>query len=186
MTEEEWTAILNRDKNYDGVFFYGLKSTKKFKRPSCPSRHPNRENVVIFYSIEAAYSQGYAPCKNCCPHIPCWTGAKNELVCSAKKLIEEQYTEKFSLKKLSDSLFVNESYLLRTFKQVTGSTLLEYHNKVRCEKSTEYLCNPDYNLSYVSSMVGYSSSSHYIHCFQKCFNCTPTQYRKEHSANEGI
>jgi AraC-like DNA-binding protein len=27
-------------------------------------------------------------------------------------------------------------------------------------------------------MVGYSSSSHYIHCFQKIFGCTPTQYRK--------
>jgi two-component system response regulator YesN len=111
---------------------------------------------------------------------------KNELVLSAKKLIEEQYPEKFSLRKLSDRLYVNESYLLRTFKQITGTTLLEYHNKVRCEKSTEYLRNPNYNLSYISNMVGYSSSSHYIHCFEKCYQCTPTQYRKELINSEGI
>jgi AraC family transcriptional regulator of adaptative response / methylphosphotriester-DNA alkyltransferase methyltransferase len=186
MTEEEWTAILNRDKNYDGVFFYGLKTTKKFKRPSCPSKRPRPENVIIFYSLNEAYAQGYVPCKNCCPNIPCWAGAKSELVFSAKKLIEEQYLEKFSLKKLADCLYVNESYLLRTFKQITGHTLLEYHNIVRCKKSTEYLRNPDYNLAYISNMVGYSSSSHYIHCFQKYFNCTPTQYRKELTTHEGL
>jgi AraC family transcriptional regulator of adaptative response / methylphosphotriester-DNA alkyltransferase methyltransferase len=186
MTKKEWTAILNRDKNYDGVFFYGLKTTKKFKRPSCTSRHPKPENVVIFHSQQEALAQGYVPCKNCCPDVLCWTGVKNELVLSAQKLIEEQYLEKFSLNKLADSLHVNESYLLRTFKQITGNTLLEYHNKVRCKKSTEYLHNSDYNLAYISSMVGYSSSSHYIRCFQKYYNCTPTQYRKEFAAHERI
>jgi AraC family transcriptional regulator of adaptative response / methylphosphotriester-DNA alkyltransferase methyltransferase len=184
MTEEEWTAIINRDRNYDGVFYYGLKTTKKVMLPSCSSRLPKRENVVIFSTLEEAYAQGYVPCKKCCPNHPEWYGAKNELVLSAKKLMEEQYLEKFSLQKLADALYVNESYLLRTFKQLTGSTLLEYHNKVRCEKSTEYLPNPDYNLSYISSMVGYSSSSHYIRCFQKQYGCTPTQYRKELASHE--
>jgi AraC-like DNA-binding protein len=108
-------------------------------------------------------------------------------VLSAQKLIEEQYLEKFSLKNIADTLYVNESYLLRTFKQITGNTPLEYHNKMRCQKSIEYLRNPDYNLAYISSMVGYVSSSHYIRCFQKYYNCTPTQYRKEivaHDAHE--
>jgi AraC family transcriptional regulator of adaptative response / methylphosphotriester-DNA alkyltransferase methyltransferase len=184
MTEEEWTAIINRDRNYDGVFYYGLKTTKKVMLPSCSSRLPKRENVVIFSTLEEAYAQGYVPCKKCSPNHPEWCGAKNELVQSAKRLMEEQYLEKFSLQKLADALYVNESYLLRTFKQLTGSTLLEYHNKVRCEKSTEYLPNPDYNLSYISSMVGYSSSSHYIRCFQKQYGCTPTQYRKELASHE--
>jgi AraC family transcriptional regulator of adaptative response / methylphosphotriester-DNA alkyltransferase methyltransferase len=186
MTDEEWNAILNRDQKYDGVFYYGLTTTKKIKRPSCPSKHPKRENVEIFYSLEEAYAQGYTACKNCCPDDPCWTGAKNELVQSAKRRIEEQYLVKFSLKKLADSLFVNESYLLRIFKQITGSTPLEYHNKIRCQKSIEYLRNPDHNLAYISSMVGYSSSAHYIRCFQKCYSCTPTQYRKEILTHEGI
>jgi AraC family transcriptional regulator of adaptative response / methylphosphotriester-DNA alkyltransferase methyltransferase len=180
MTDEEWTAIKNRDKSYDGVFYYGLKTTKKIMLPSCSSKLPKRENVVIFYTLEEAYQNGYIPCKKCCPNKPDWCGAKNELVRSAKEMIEEQYQEKFSLKKISDALYVNESYLLRSFKQVTGITMLEYHNKVRCEKSLPYLDNPGHNLAYISSMVGYSSSSHYIRCFQKQFGCTPTQYRKDH------
>jgi AraC family transcriptional regulator of adaptative response / methylphosphotriester-DNA alkyltransferase methyltransferase len=178
MTEEEWRAILNRDSAYDGMFYYGLKTTKKFNRPSCSSKLPHPENIVIFHSPEEAYALGYVPCKKCCPGIASWGGAKNELVQAARQLIEDQYLEKFSLQKLADALYVNESYLLRTFKQATGNTLLEYHNRVRCERSIEYLRNPDYNLAYISSMVGYSSSSHYIHCFQKIFGCTPTQYRK--------
>jgi AraC family transcriptional regulator of adaptative response / methylphosphotriester-DNA alkyltransferase methyltransferase len=184
MTEEEWSAILNRDKNYDGVFYYGLKTTKKIMLPSCSSKSPKRENVVIFYTLEDAYAQGFVPCKKCCPNHMDWCGAKMELVRSAKKIIEEQYMEKFSLKNLAAALYVNESYLLRTFKQLTGSTLLEYHNKVRCDESIKYLSNADYNLSYISSMVGYSSSSHYIRCFQKQYGCTPTQYRKELASHE--
>ena len=58
---------------------------------------------------------------------------KAELVRSAEVLIREHYMDKFSLKLLSDALHVNKSYLLRTFHERTGLTLLEYHNQIRIE-----------------------------------------------------
>ena len=39
-------------------------------------------------------------------------------------------------------LFVDKSYLLRTFKEVKGYTLLEFHNLTRCEKAKELLNAP--------------------------------------------
>ena len=44
MTEEQWNAIKTNDRNYDGVFFYALKTTKTICRRSCPARqcNPNR------------------------------------------------------------------------------------------------------------------------------------------------
>jgi AraC family transcriptional regulator of adaptative response / methylphosphotriester-DNA alkyltransferase methyltransferase len=181
MTEEQWTAIKNRDARYDGVFYYGVKTTKKVMRPSCHSKLPNRENIEIFDSLEAALANGYLPCQKCRPDIPAWAGVKQELVQAAQALLREKCTDKFSLVELSELLYVNKNYLVRTFKEITGMTMLEYQNQLRCEKSTEYLRNPDYNLAYISSMVGYSSSSHYIRIFKKYYGCTPMKYRKEHS-----
>jgi AraC family transcriptional regulator of adaptative response / methylphosphotriester-DNA alkyltransferase methyltransferase len=179
MTEEQWNAIKNRDERYDGVFYYGVKTTKKLMCPSCHTKLPKREHIEIFDTIEQAFASGYLPCQKCCPDKPNWAGVKRELVQSAKTLLEENYADKFSIQEIAERLYVNKSYLARTFKEITGVTMLEYHNRLRCERSKEYLRNPDYNLAYISSMIGYSSSSHYIRNFKKYCGCTPMEYRKE-------
>ncbi|MBR0051577.1 MAG: hypothetical protein IJP57_06465, partial [Firmicutes bacterium] len=35
LTKEQWLAIKNNDKAYDGKFYYALKRSKKVCRPSC-------------------------------------------------------------------------------------------------------------------------------------------------------
>ena len=132
MTKEEWLAIKNNDKNYDGRFFFALKTTKNVCRPSCTARLCNPKNVIIFETLEDALAQGFRPCSRCRPDQMDWAGAKEELTASAKKWIEEHYTEKFSLKAIANALYVNSSYLLRVFKDTTGQTLLAYHNYIRC------------------------------------------------------
>jgi AraC family transcriptional regulator of adaptative response / methylphosphotriester-DNA alkyltransferase methyltransferase len=63
LTEDEmFEAVVNNDANYDGLFFYTVKSTGIFCRPSCPSRKPNRDNVEFFTT---AMEAGYRPCKRC-------------------------------------------------------------------------------------------------------------------------
>lgn len=43
MTEEEmWQAVLRNDAEYDGIFFYAVKTTGIYCRPSCKSRPPKR------------------------------------------------------------------------------------------------------------------------------------------------
>ena len=53
MTEEEmWNAVKNSDANYDGLFFYAVKTTGIFCRPSCKSNLPKRENICYFKSAK--------------------------------------------------------------------------------------------------------------------------------------
>ena len=180
MTKEQWLAIKNKDKNYDGLFFYGLKSTKIVCRPSCPSRTCKAKNVVIFDSLEEASNEGYRPCLRCRPDLPQWEGAKKDLARKAKKYIEENYSKKFSLDAAAGALFVNKSYLLRTFKESEGMTLLQYHNFVRCKTAKELLTRSELKISYISNAVGYVTASHFSHVFKKFFGLTPFEYRTEY------
>lgn len=100
------------------------------------------------------------------------------LVLAAKEYIEAHSPEKFSLKKMSEALYINGSYLLRQFKSHTGQTLLEYHNAVRCERAKELLRDTPMCISGIGEAVGFVSSAHFSHVFRKVTGTTPTAYRE--------
>ena len=71
--ERAWTK---RDASYDGVFFFGVRTTGVVCRPSCPSR-PKREHLEFFPSLADALNAGYRACKRCQPELangqpPAW------------------------------------------------------------------------------------------------------------------
>src|SRR5690606_25680988 len=62
-----WSAVLRRDRSFDGRFVTGVLSTGIYCRPSCAARHPARGNVRFFASGEQARAAGLRPCKRCLP-----------------------------------------------------------------------------------------------------------------------
>jgi len=62
-------ARINKDKNFDGTFFFGVTTTGIFCRPSCPSPIAKEENVIYFESIFAALQRGLRPCYRCRPDM---------------------------------------------------------------------------------------------------------------------
>ncbi len=102
----------------------------------------------------------------------------------ARAYIDLHSAEKFSLDKMARELYVNGSYLLRTFKRCTGMTLLEYHHLCRCRKAKELLAETDMSVSGIGDQVGFVSSSHFSHIFQKTEGCSPSEYRKQHRAEK--
>ena len=107
------------------------------------------------------------------------SSAKN-LSLAAQYYLEEHFTEKFSLQKMADALFVNGSYLLRTFKRCTGMTPLSYHHLIRCLIAKELLVNTDQSITEIGEAAGFVSSSHFSHIFRKMEGCTPSEYRKQY------
>lgn len=104
--------------------------------------------------------------------------ARCDLAEQAKRIVEENHTSKFSLKGIASALYVDESYLSRAFKVATGTTLLAYHNQVRCEEAKALLAQPDLSVSYVGSAVGYASTAHFCRVFKKVVGLTPGEYRR--------
>ena len=101
-----------------------------------------------------------------------------ELSAAAQAYMEAHSAEKFSLEKMAKALFVNSSYLTRTFKKHTGETPLAYHHRLRCERAKELLLHSTLTVSQVGESVGYVSSSHFAHIFRKFEGCSPSEYQR--------
>lgn len=177
VNKEQWQALKTRDPSWDTAFFCGLKRSKTVCRVSCARRVRQVRDVVIFSTVALALEAGYRPCPFCRPDKPQWQGPKAELVRAAKEYMEIHSTEKFSLEIMASALFINGSYLLRTFKAATGHTLLWYHNYVRCEKARELLTHNELSIAAVGDQTGFLSPAHFSRVFKKTLGVTPSKYR---------
>ncbi|KRE89120.1 hypothetical protein ASG87_06165 [Frateuria sp. Soil773] len=65
--DPRWARVLARDPHADGRFFYSVKSTGVYCRPSCAARPMRPENVAFHASGAEAERAGFRPCKRCRP-----------------------------------------------------------------------------------------------------------------------
>ena len=61
-----WAAVRSQDGGRDGEFFYAVKTTGVYCRPSCAAR-PKPENVAFHKTRAEAERAGFRPCKRCRP-----------------------------------------------------------------------------------------------------------------------
>jgi O-6-methylguanine DNA methyltransferase len=65
--DPRWARIAARDKTADGHFWYSVRTSGVYCRPSCPSRLANPKNVRLHDSLASARATGLRPCRRCNP-----------------------------------------------------------------------------------------------------------------------
>lgn len=176
LTDETWDAIRRNDASYDDKFFYAVKTTGIFCRPSCKSKAPKKENVRIFRNTEEALAADFRPCKRCKPtnqRLP-----DHEWVNQITKYIDTNYSATLTLGALADHCHGSLYHLHRTFKRITGKTPIEYVQQVRIKKAMESLIDSDRTIADIAATVGISNTSYFITLFKKKTGYTPTDYRQ--------
>jgi len=121
--DEFYAALVNKDRDYEGVFFAGIKSTGIFCSPTCPARKPKRENCEFFPTAQDALLAGYRPCKRC--HPMAFPQQESELV---RRLIDAVEAEPERRWKDADfrELGAESSTVRRHFKKRFGVTFVAY------------------------------------------------------------
>lgn len=176
MTEEQWQAILQNDVAYNDIFFYAVKTTGIFCRPSCKSKAPNRENACIFQNAEQALAAGFRPCKRCKP-----TGERlpdKEWVALMTEYIDHNYMVPLTLETLAEVCHGSPYHLHRTFKKVKGITPVDYIQQKRIAKASEYLLTTEQAVAEIALRVGLPNTSYFITLYKKKTGYTPTQFRQ--------
>ena len=62
-----YKALVNKDSQFEGIFFAAIKTTGIFCRPTCTARKPKPENVEYYPTTKDAIANGFRPCKVCHP-----------------------------------------------------------------------------------------------------------------------
>lgn len=169
----KWAAVAAHDKNYNGRFYTGVKTTGIFCRPSCNAKTPLRENVVFFGSSNEAIKSGFRPCKKCRPDLQEYNPDR-ELVENAKDICARNFDDSRSL---AGRLGVSPNHLMRLFKRYEGCTLGQYLAKLRIEKAKRLLWESDMNILQVALGCGFESLSNFYKRFREYTGVTPMQYR---------
>lgn len=162
--QQRWRALCGRYAGADGHFYYAVKTTGIYCRPSCPSREPLRVHVVFYESCEAAEHAGFRPCKRCLPAGAVLVDEYSRKVAAACRVLES--AEKApSLDEVAQAAGLSKYHFHRIFVQLTGLTPKAYWKAKRAARVREQLAQGGsvtdaiYEAGYVSTGRFYEEST---------------------------
>lgn len=175
-TDQQWQAIVNNDRHFDQLFWYGVTTTGIFCRPSCPSRLPKRQNVTVFNSLKEALAAGFRPCKRCQPtNRPV---SKQTWVAEINCVLARHYSERLTTRRLAEQVHGSSSYLRHVYKELTGITPQQKLTAIRMARAKDLLQNTEQPISNIGRLVGIHNPAYFIRQFKAVSGETPLQYRK--------
>lgn len=98
--------------------------------------------------------------------IPQSTPQSLEVIKLAIEWLKTHYFEECSTDQLADAIGYSKSYICHRFKEVTGVTVVNYRNLLRCEQARKLLLAGN-NVSEASLAVGFQNLSYFTRIYKK-------------------
>jgi AraC family transcriptional regulator of adaptative response/methylated-DNA-[protein]-cysteine methyltransferase len=175
VADPRWAAVAKRDASADGRFFYSVKSTGVYCRPSCAARTPRPENVAFHATAGDAQRAGFRPCKRCRPDQPPRAqrdAATVEALCRFIDAADQMPT----LAQLAQRAGLSPYHLHRLFKAVTGLTPKAYAVQRRADRVRRELARSDTVTGAIYD-AGFNSSGRFYAQADRMLGMTPARYR---------
>lgn len=175
VSDPRWAAVVARDPKADGTFFYSVKTTGVYCRPSCGARTARPENVTFYATAADAERAGFRPCKRCRPNRPSRARLHAEVVAELCRFIENADAPP-TLDELARHAGMSSFHLHRIFKEVTGVTPHAYAAAHRVKRVRSEL-ERDASVTDAIFGAGYNSSSRFYEKSGDMLGMTPSTYR---------
>ena len=174
-SDPRWAALAARDARADGTFFYSVRTTGVYCRPSCGSRRARPENIRFHESREDAERAGFRPCKRCRPDRPSLAEQHAAIVTEICRRIETS-SRTPTLEELAARAGMSPFYFHRVFKAVTGLTPRAYAAAHRGERMRRELGKAPTVTAAIYD-AGYASNGRFYGDSERVLGMTPTEFR---------
>ena len=104
--------------------------------------------------------------------------AESKECATAKRYIDENYSESITLDKLAEIAHVNKYYLSHSFKNEYKVSPIDYLMKRRITEAKALLTSTDFSLTQIAEQIGFGSLAYFSKCFRKVEGTSPNEYRK--------
>ena len=170
-----YQASFEKNPEFEGVFWMGVKTTGIFCRPTCTARKPKPENVEFFDTTKDAIKKGYRPCKVCKPLVN-----PDETPLDIRKLLIE-LSENPGLKVKDVDLVergLQPATVKRWFLKYHGMTFHAFQRMYRINSAFKKLQQGD-TIMDVALDNGFESLSGFNESFKSIFGTSPKNSKME-------
>jgi AraC family transcriptional regulator of adaptative response/methylated-DNA-[protein]-cysteine methyltransferase len=181
--DPRWARVVARDATADGAFWYAVRTTGVYCRPSCASRGANPKNVTLHATLAEARATGCRACKRCNPDGLSPAAENRALVARACRIIE-QSEEPPALSDLAEAVGLSPGYFHRLFKAATGLTPKAYAAAHQGARVRDSLAQSQ-SVTEAIYDAGFNSSGRFYEKAGAMLGMTPSRYRAG-GANEEI
>jgi AraC family transcriptional regulator, regulatory protein of adaptative response / methylated-DNA-[protein]-cysteine methyltransferase len=174
--DARWEALCRRDRNADGAFYYAVRTTGVYCRPSCGSRLPHRRNVAFYTTPAEAERAGFRACKRCNPTAQGPDERLAAAVARACQLIETA-DELPRLDDLARRAGMSPFHFHRVFKAATGVTPKAYADAHRGRRIRDELkCAGTVTEAIYGA--GFNSNARFYESAGDLLGMTPSAFRE--------
>lgn len=174
-SDPRWAAVVTRDAQADGTFYYSVTTTGVYCRPSCAARLARPEHVQFYATIADAERAGFRPCKRCQPKQPALAEQHASIVAEACRFIAEAEEEP-DLETVAKHVGISRYHFHRVFKAATGLTPRDYVVARRTQKIREQL-SVSHTVTEAMYDAGYRSSGQFYETTNEILGMTPSDFR---------
>ncbi len=173
--DPRWASVVARNAEADGTFYYAVKTTGVYCRPSCAARRARPEHVQFHATCADAEKAGFRPCKRCQPNQPALAEQHAAMIAEACRLIAES-EEAPDLEALANHVGMSRYHFHRIFKAITGLTPHDYVVANRMQKVRKKLGISD-TVTEAMYDAGYNSSGRFYETTHEVLGMTPSHFR---------
>lgn len=107
---------------------------------------------------------------------------KNAKIRQVIDYINQNYHQELSIEQLALIMGYSKPHFMSLFKQHAGISCMDFIIRVRLNQAKQLLIHSHLSILEIADKVGFQNISHFNRQFKKHYLATPSQYRKEHSA----
>jgi AraC-like DNA-binding protein len=120
---------------------------------------------LLIYSMDCLFGEGDRDKVYQCKFLEDERG--RDTIIKAREILLQHIGDPITIKDLAKKVATNECYLKKGFKEMFGTTIFDFYQSQRMEHAKYLLYDKGLSVTDVSSLLGYSSISHFSTAFKK-------------------